>query len=433
MAARQFSEDLSDRVASIVLAGGEGTRLFPLTQSRCKPAVMFGGRYRLIDIPISNSLNSKIHNIFIISQYFASDLHQYVLSSFPSHLFKRGNIQLLSPEEAPNRKIWFKGTADAVRQNLDHLLKSTAEHFLILSGDQLYNMNFMPMIQFARDTDADLVVAALPVDEPEAKRMGLMKLDSANHVQGFYEKPNTAELLKLYELPPDSPVRKKLPNLGNRRYLGSMGIYVFKRECLISILREEGDDFGRNLIPIQVHRGKTYTFVFDGYWEDIGTIASYYQANLALISEKNCLDMHDENSPIYTTSQLLPSPVVHNTAVHNSLIGLGAIIDAKEITNCIIGQRAQIKKGTVIRNSIVSGHKFYSAPPHQSPPLPPEFFIGENCLIEKAIIDEQSCIGNNVQLINKDQLQKYDGNGVYIRDGIIIVTSNTRLPDGFVL
>ncbi len=430
----ESQEEFASKVTAIVLAGGEGTRLFPLTQFRCKPAVSFAGRYRLIDIPISNSLNSKIHNMYIITQYLASDLHQHVLSSFPSHLFKNGNIQILSPEDGPNRKVWFKGTADAIRQNLDHLLKSSADYFLILAGDQLYNTNFSSMLNFARETDADLVIATLPVEEPEAKRMGLLKIDDESHVQGFYEKPNTAELLRLYELPSDSPVRKKVSHLQpNQRFLGSMGIYIFKRSCLIALLREEGEDFGKHLIPIQVKKGKTYAFIFDGYWEDIGTIASYYQANLALIMHKNCLNIYDENSPIYTTAHLLPSPVIHDTEIHNSLIGLGAIIYAKEISNSIIGNRSQVKKGTIIRDSIITGHKFYTPPAHQSPPLPAEFSIGENCLIQKAIIDEQSSIGNNVQLINKDQLQKYDGNGVYIRDGIIIVTSGTRLPDGFIL
>src|SRR3984957_3357000 len=237
----EAKEDLAPKVAAIVLAGGEGTRLFPLTQFRCKPAVSFAGRYRLIDIPISNSLNSKITQIYIITQYLASDLNQHVLSSFPSHLFKNGEIQILSPEDGPNRKVWFKGTADAVRQNLDHLLKSSADYFLILAGDQLYNTNFTAMINFAREKDADLVIASLPVEEPEAKRMGLLRIDTESHVQGFYEKPNTAELLKLYELPADSHIRKKITTIQGQCYLGSMGIYVFKRACLISLLREEGE------------------------------------------------------------------------------------------------------------------------------------------------------------------------------------------------
>lgn len=415
-----------------MLAGGEGTRLFPLTKSRCKPAVTFGGRYRLIDIPISNSLNSNINRIYILSQSFAADLHKHVRSCFPAALFQRGDIQFLSSGETTHKKVWYKGTADAVRQNIDHLIKSSAEYFLILSGDQLYNADFMPMVNFAKDNNADLVIATIPVEEPEARRMGLLRIDQTGHVEGFFEKPNTPELLKLYELSKDHFVEKRRPSGGGAHYLGSMGIYVFRRSCLISLLREEGEDFGKDLIPMQVKRGRTFSYIYDGYWEDIGTIASYYKANLALLSNKNCLDTYDEKLPIYTTPHLIPSPVIHNTQVQNSVIGLGAIIEAKEITHSIIGTRAQIKKGTVIRDSIISGHKNYEPKEHEDPLLD-VFTIGEDCHIEKAIIDEHSSIGNNVQLINKDNLQKYDGDGIYIRDGIIIVTSGTHLPDNFIL
>lgn len=415
--------ELVDKVASIVLAGGEGTRLFPLTRSRAKPAVAFGGRYRLIDVPISNSLNSKIREIFIISQYFAADLHQHVLSSFPFELFQRGDIKLLTPEETPKGKVWFKGTADAVRQNLDHFLKSSAEYFLILSGDQLYNTAFEPMLKLARDTDADLIIAALPVQEAEAKRMGLLRLGRHKEVKEFYEKPTTPDLLKRFELPSQT---------GAPRYLGSMGIYVFKRPCLEALLREEGDDFGRHLIPTQIKKGKTYAYVFDGYWEDIGTISSYYHANLALLSQKPCLNMYDEEtSPIYTTRHLLPSARISDTLLINSMISQGAIVSAKEISHSVVGLRSQIKKGTVIRDSIIVGHKYYRPPPHLSPPLPQAFGIGEDCHIEKAIVDEHSLLGNGVKLLNKKNLQKFDGDGVFIRDGIIIVTSGTELADGY--
>jgi glucose-1-phosphate adenylyltransferase len=411
-------------VASIVLAGGEGTRLYPLTQSRCKPAVSFGGRYRLIDVPISNSINSKIHKLYVISQFFASDLHQHILESFPAELFHKGEIQLLSPEETSHGKIWYKGTADAIRKNLEYISKSSAEYFLILSGDQLYTTNYASMIALAKESGADLVIATLSVEEPEAKRMGLMKVDSKGKIEDFYEKPSTPELLKKFELSQKG---------SSPRYLGSMGIYVFKREALFSLLQEDGDDFGKNLIPIQMKKGKTFAFVFDGYWEDIGTIASYYEANLALIHQNKCLNIYDETFPIYTTPHLLPNPIIHHTVIHDALIGQGAIIEAQEITNSVIGLRAQIKKNTIIRNSIIIGHKFYRPPPHQSPPLPAHFFIGEGCLIEKAIIDEHSLIGNGVKLQNLKKLQKFDGNGIFIRDGIIIVASGAHIPDGFSL
>jgi len=425
--------EILDRVASIILAGGQGTRLFPLTEQRCKPAVSFGGRYRLIDIPISNSLNSHISRIYVISQYFAANLHQHILSTYQTDVIRRASFELLCPQETNFKKAWFKGTADAVRQNLDHLLKAPVDYFLILSGDQLYNMNYEELINFAKQQDADAVIATLPVKEAEARRMGLMKIDEHYFIKDFYEKPTDPKVLKDFEVP-HSLIEKEHYNHSSdeKHYLGSMGIYVFKRSALISLLKEEGDDFGRHLIPIQVKRGKTFAFLFKSYWEDIGTVSSFYQANLALTTHQNCLDVYDECRPIFTFPHHLPSPVIKNTVVRDSLISQGSIIEAKEITHSVVGIRSHIKKGTVVRDSVILGNHFFNPPLHQSPPLPEQFTIGENCVIQKAIIDEHTYIGNNVQLINKANLQNYDGNGIYVRDGIIVVTTGTQLPDHFV-
>ncbi len=405
-----------ERVASIILAGGQGTRLFPLTQSRCKPAVAFGGRYRLIDIPLSNSINSGIRQIFVISQYFASSLQQHILATYPPQLLSNGKIDLLCPEETNLHKVWFQGTADAVRQNLEHLDKTDADYFLILSGDQLYNIHFERMLEFAKERNADLVIATLKVFEKEAKRMGLLKVDAEGAVADFAEKPADPALLKKLQLHPDP------------HFLGSMGIYIFKREALFSILKEKGEDFGKQIIPSQIKKGKTYAFIYDGYWVDIGTIDSYYEANLALTREKICLDTYDEKHPIYAEHHNLPPPNIKNTLIKESLISEGAIIEAEEVTRSIVGIRLHIKKGTVIRDSILLGNHF-----HCPPRVPVDFTIGADCRIEKAIIDENTWIGNRVQLINKNHLQTFDGDGIYIRDGIIIVTTGTHLPDGFVI
>lgn len=421
--ARFKQEDLEvlDRVASIILAGGQGTRLYPLTESRCKPSVAFGGRYRLIDIPLSNSLNSQIRRIYVISQFFASELHQHILSTYHLDLFSLGGIELLSPEETPTKKVWFKGTADAIRQNLDRLMKAPVDYFLILSGDQLYNINFKEMVEFAIEKDADLVIAALPIPEEDAKRMGDMQIDSTHKILDFIEKPQ-------------KPSQHPHLQFGKKGYyLGSMGIYIFKREALLQTLEEKGEDFGHHIIPCEIKRGNSYAYLYNGYWEDIGTISSYYQANLALLSNQGHLNTYDEHNPIYTSQHHLPSPIIKDTLIKNAIISQGSIIEAKEISNSIVGIRTHIYSGTVIRDSIVLGNHFYSPPLHQHPPLPNEFTIGKNCLIEKAIIDEHTLIGNNVQLVNKEKLSHYDGPGIYIRDGIIIVTSGTRLPDGFTL
>ena len=421
------------KVASIILAGGQGTRLFPLTQMRCKPSVCFGGRYRLIDIPISNSLNAKIPQIFIISQYLASSLQQHILETYHLGQFQTCKIQLLCPEETPSRKAWFKGTADAVRQNLEYFAATSADYFLILSGDQLYNIDFVEMLNFAIKQDADLVIASLPVEEKEAKRMGLLKTNASNEVLDFFEKPTDPKILKQFALSPAFLQGHHIAHPKETHYLGSMGIYIFKRKALFELLKEEGDDFGKDLIPKQMKMGKTAAYVYKGYWEDIGTISSYFQANIALTFQRNCLNTYDKNNPIFTHPQHLPSPLIKGTQLTQAIISQGAVIEAKEISNSILGIQVVVKKGTIIRNSIVLGNLFYSSVPGDDQAQTNEYTIGEDCLIENAIIDEHSIIGDRVQLTNVKKLQHYDGNGIYIRDGIIIVTSGTKVPDGYIL
>lgn len=426
-------KELMGKVASIILAGGQGTRLHPLTLTRCKPSVCFGGRYRLIDIPISNSLNAHIHRIFVISQYFASSLQQHILETYQLDYFRQCKIQMLCPEETPNRKVWFKGTADAVRQNLEHLQATNAEYFLILSGDQLYNIDFTEMLRFAQKEDADLVIASLPVEEAEAKRMGLLKIDKSSRVLEFHEKPSDPEILKKFTLQKEFLNGHAIIHPDATHYLASMGIYIFKRKALFDLMQEKGDDFGKDLIPIQFKKGKTAAYVYKGYWEDIGTISSYYQANLALTTRKHCLNTYNEQNPIFTHPHNLPSPLINGSVVNQSIISQGAVIQANEISNSIIGVRIKINKGCVVRNSIILGSLFnHVEDDHPSLSLP-EYSVGENCLLEKTILDEHSSVGNNVQLVNKKNLKTYDSDGIFIRDGVIIVTTGTKVPDGFVL
>ena len=280
--------------------------------------------------------------------------------------------------------------------------------------------------------DASLVIAALPVEEKEAKRMGLLKINAASQIVDFYEKPSDDEVLKRFEQPQDFLQGHTVRNREAPHFLGSMGIYIFKRDVLFDLLKQSGNDFGHDLIPSHIEKGKSYAYVYKGYWEDIGTVGSFYEANIALTRKSNCMNMYDEDNPIFTHPYNLPSPFIKDTIVRNTHISQGAIIEAQEISDSVIGVRCCIKKGTVIRDSIILGNAFYTPPRHQSPPLPKHFTIGENCRIEKAIIDEHTQIGNGVQLINKNHLQHYDGDGIYIRDGIIVVTTGTTLPDHFV-
>lgn len=403
----------------IILAGGKGTRLFPLTQTRCKPAVCFAGSYRLIDIPLSHCLHAKLDSIFVITQYLASSLQQHIYETYHFDHFHKSKIQLLFPEETPTRKVWFKGTADAVRQSLEYFEASSAEYFLILSGDQLYNMDFHKLFTFAQESKADFIVAALSVKEQEAKRMGVLNISSNKEVLDFFEKPSDPATLKRFSQDTTSL---------NPTYLGSMGIYLCKKEVLFNLLKEEGDDFGRHLIPLQVHKGSTYCYQHDGYWEDIGTVLSYYKANLALTSQ-NTLD----TKPIFTTAQQLASTLIKDTRVINSIIAQGSISEASHITSSIIGMRIKIGSGSVIDSCVLVGN-LSAFPPSNA--LPQHCCIGKNCILKNVIVDEYTTIGNNVTLTNQkaiNNLDTFKDHGIYIRDKIIIVTSGTKVPDGFTL
>lgn len=429
---RKKRSDPTARVACIILAGGQGTRLYPLTSTRCKPAVSFGGRYRLIDIPISNSLNSKMNNIYVISQYFSSGLNQHIKDTYPLDQFQGGSLTLLNPEERPGEeKIWYDGTADAVRKNLEHLTKLPIDYFLILSGDQLYNMDLEAMVSFAREKDADLTIASLPVSASDAPRLGLLNIDDDATIIDFHEKPKDPEILDRFQLSEAFMKSQEIKGVEPPCFLASMGIYVFKKDVLISLLQENpGEDFGKHLIPAQLKRGKACAFLHQGYWEDIGTISSFYQANMALTTCSLGLDFYNEVLPIYAHNHYLPGARLAESKIQHSIICDGSIIEAEEIVNSVIGVRSVIGEGTVIHESILLGNEYYS-PTSQDESV--KFQVGQNCTIKKAIIDENVIIGNNVTLTNEKNLDTYDGDGVFIRDGVIIVTSDTHIPDNFSL
>ncbi len=412
-----------DNVATIILAGGEGTRLKPLTQIRCKPAVTFGGRYRIIDVAISNAINSGLKDIYVISQFLASTLNNYLLETFPSHSEGSAHLEVLSPEDSPKGNIWYKGTADAVRQNLAHLLTNPAEYFVILSGDQLYSMDLSDMLEFAIEKDADLTIATIPVGETEAKRMGVMKIDNEFEIIDFFEKPQDPETITKFAIAPE--VAAKHDALDDLSFLGSMGIYIFKRKALIDLLTEDSrEDFGKHLIPTQMKKGKTFAYIFDGYWEDIGTITSYYNANLGLAKNELCLDLYDKSRPIHTQNVTLPSSRITNTSVSESIICDGCVVNADEISRSMIGLNTQIGEKSVVRDSILVGWF-----PHSNrEPIQ----IGSNCRIEKAIIDEGTSIGNNVELTNKKNLKSYDDPWITVKDGIVIVKAGAQIPNNFV-
>lgn len=403
-------------VTTIILAGGNGSRLSPLTDTRCKPAVCFGGKYRLIDIPISNAIHSGCQKIFVITQYLSASLHKHVFNTFHPGAFPSTLIELISAEQKHGEKTWFQGTACAVRKNMHYFTESPSDYFLILSGDQVYNMDFQDMVRFAKKTNADLVVATLPVDEEDAKRMGIMKINEHSIIENFCEKPQEQEQLNHFCL---STTDAKKP------FLGSMGIYLFKRQALIDLLlKDPREDFGKHLIPTQVKQGNVAAYIHNGYWEDIGTIGAYYKANIALTTHQPEFNCHEPNRHIFFKQHYLAAPRIMNSVLTNSIICDGSIVEAAEVTNSIIGMRSSIKQGSIIRNSYILGNEHH---PSYTP------MIGEKCLIDHAIIDKNVRIGNNVQLINREKLNNFTNDKVCIRDGIIVVPHGTHIPDGFIL
>lgn len=424
-----------NRVAAIILGGGQGTRLAPLTDTRCKPAISFGGKYRLIDIPMSNSINSGCLKIFIVTQFLSSSLHQHIFKTYRPSSFSSGFIELLPAEQSPYNKSWYQGPADAVRKNLEYFIDTPVDYFLILSGDQLYNFNFQHMVRHAKTTGADLVIAALPVNEEDAKRMGVLKLDEEGFVTSFFEKPEEEKDLKRMRLPEGALAKMGFTGDPTRPYLGSMGIYLFKRKALLELLKEDDrEDFGKHLIPTKVLQGGVSAYAYDGYWEDIGTIQSFFSANVALTKSNSAFNYYDEENPIFSNHNNLPAAKIINAKIKDSIISEGSLIDAVEISDSILGPRSVVKKGTRIHQSYVMGNDFYE-PPIKGERIPDHLQISENCVIDHAIVDKHVYIGKGVQLINKNKLNYHDDhiNHVYIRDGIIIVGRGATLPDGFIL
>lgn len=432
-----FSESISlDRIAIIILGGGEGKRLHPLTKTRCKPAVSFGGRYTLIDIPISHALITGIRKIYVIGQYMANSLQRHLSKTY--HSLMQKDLHLLLPEERSGERIWYEGTADAVRKNVALFSEDSADYYLILSGDQLYNIDFQKMIKFGLENDASLVIAAQPVHKKEAVRMGLLKLEqNSTRLKSFIEKPKEQSLIDQFYIDDISLARLGYQGGTGKNYLGSMGIYLFKKQALFDLLLEDSRaDFGKHLIVTEMNKGNVHSYLYDGYWEDIGTIDSYYHANLALTKQQRgfSFDCYDEKNLIITQSYHLPGAKVSNCLTSESILCEGSIVEAAELSNTIVGVRSKVGKGCVIQDSILMGNSYYEKKGMsiQEKDHMPE--IGENSIIQRAIIDENVTIGKNVCLVNKMGYQEFDHPDelLYVRDGIVIVPARVHLPDHFI-
>jgi glucose-1-phosphate adenylyltransferase len=413
---------------AIVMGGGAGTRLFPLTKDRAKPAVPLAGKYRLVDIPISNCINSGLRQVYVLTQYNSASLNRHLSRTFRFDQFTRGFVEVLAAQQTPEGERWYQGTADAVRQNLRYFLEGDHEYFLILSGDQLYRMDFRKLMRQHVATDSDLTIATIPVKEQDAKGFGIMHADESGRIYEFVEKPKDPEVLKRLRMP-----AKALSDLGldeaEPRYQASMGIYLFNRKVLEECLSGAQNDFGKHIIPGAINSRRVHSYNFHGYWEDIGTIRSFYQANLDLCQIQPPFDFFDSVAPIFTHSRPLPATKINGAQIHQALVGDGSIITDAHIETAVIGVRSRIEPGTTIRESIIMGADFYAGAAGTDPSRPPPG-IGRNCRIERAIIDKNVHIGDNVVITPEGKDADKDGDNYYIRDGIVCVPKDAVIPSG---
>lgn len=426
------------KLLAVILGGGAGNRLFPLTQQRSKPAVPLGGKYRLVDIALSNCINSDILRTFVLTQFNSASLNRHIAQTYRFSQFSNGFVEIIAAEQTPESPQWFQGTADAVRQVLPHIRDWGIDTLLILSGDHLYRMDYRQFLQRHHESNADVTVSVIPCEERAASEFGLLKTDEHGRIVEFKEKPKGDELLTMQvdtmSLGLDADEAKRRP------YLASMGIYVFKYDRLEQLLGEDPTwlDFGKNVIPAAIAAGHVEAFMFDGYWEDIGTIGAFYRANLDLTTKIPKFNLFDAEAPVYTRARYLPPSKVEDSQINDSMISDGCIINGAKVTNSVIGLRSRISKGVQIDASFMMGADFYQTFEDMRNDLGrglPRVGIGEGTVVKRAIIDKNARIGNNARLLNEAGTTAADApNGSwYIRDGIIIVPKNAVIADGTVI
>ena len=423
---------------AVILGGGAGSRLFPLTQQRSKPAVPLGGKYRLVDVPISNCINSNVIRIFVLTQYNSASLNRHIAQTYRFSPFADAFVEILAAEQTPESGQWFQGTADAVRQVLPHIQDWRIDTLLILSGDHLYRMDYSEFLARHYESDADITISVIPIPPDSASEYGLLKTDSIGKIIEFKEKPKGPEL---------ESMRVDTTTLGlseveamSRPYLASMGIYVFKYKRLEQLLREDTThmDFGKQVIPGAIGKYNVQGFLFNGYWEDIGTIAAFYKANLDMTAAIPPFNLFDAEAPLLSRARYLPPSKIDNCAIRDSIISDGCIVNGATISGSVIGLRSRIGEGSQIETSYIMGADYYQTWEDilaDREANKPRVGIGEGSIIRKAIIDKNARIGNNVRLVNDGGLVSADGadNSYFIRDGIIIVPKNATVADGTVV
>ena len=415
------------KMVSLILGGGQGSRLYPLTKDRSKPAVPIGGKYRLIDIPISNCINSGIRRMFVLTQFNSASLNQHIKNTYYFDHFRGGFVDILAAEQTPDNPNWFQGTADAVRQSLRHLLTHDCDYILILSGDQLYQMDFLAMAKEHIAKNAELSIATIPVDAKDATDFGIMKVGKTGLIESFIEKPK-ADLLPDWVSPVPAAEKKQ-----GKIYLASMGIYIFSKQTLVELLENHGEaiDFGKEIIPAAITSGKKVaSYLYNGYWTDIGNIASFFEANLELTDNIPKFDLYDVEKTIFTRSRMLAPSKFFGTTFKRTLVSEGSIIHAKSIERSIVGIRSRIGDKTVMKNTIMMGADYYEHLKELMKKGHVNVGVGKNCHIESAILDKNCRIGNDVTIKGGEGLENMETDSYCIKDGIVVVKKGATIADG---
>jgi glucose-1-phosphate adenylyltransferase len=425
----------TSNVLSVIMGGGQGTRLFPLTKERSKPAVPLAGKYRLVDIPISNCINSGLRRIYLLTQFNSASLHRHISQSYKFDHFAGGFVEILAAEQTYADTSWYQGTADAVRKNLVHFMNHEWDYLLILSGDQLYRMDFRRIIDQHAETGADITVATLPVARRETEALGIMQIDAERRITRFVEKPKDPAVQDSLKLPREWYVPLGIKGEGEL-FLASMGIYVFNRDIIRRLLDNTLADFGKHIIPNAIQNLRVFSFVFQGYWEDIGTIRAFFDANLDVTNELPRFNFFDMAAPIFSRPRFLPGSKINGAQIDHAVISDGCILNRAVITHSIVGLRSSVGAGTVLNRVILLGSDYYesieSILEHQQAGKPP-IGIGSNCRIENTIVDKNARIGNDVVISPAGKPEKVDHPNYYLRDGIVIIPKNGVIPHGMVV
>jgi glucose-1-phosphate adenylyltransferase len=428
-----FGVAVNSQVLALILGGGRGSRLFPLTQHRSKPAVPIGGRYRLIDVPVSNCLHADIRRLFVLTQFNSASLNRHIGQTYRMDLFSQGFVEILAAEQTPDNPNWFQGTADAVRQAVRHFARHEADYYLILAGDHLYRMDYCEMVDTHVERRADITIAAQPVTASDATAMGIFRFDRSGQIVAFEEKPTPERLKEIDRSIPTGAVIAG--HVNDKPFIASMGVYVFSRDVLLDLLQaDNAKDFGREVIPKALGTYRVNSFLFRGYWQDVGTVESFYDANIMLTRPDAAFDFYDPHRPIFTHPRFLPGSRLADCAARNAIVAEGCHLERCAIEDSVVGIRTAVQAGTTIRRSVLLGADYYEA--DDAAPARgdrPRLGIGRDVTLDRVIVDKNARIGDGARLVNAGGVQQADGDNYVIRNGIIVVAKDGVIPPGTVL